>query len=432
MLRSLLLKHLILNAVPLEVNLQKKAEDYRKKAKDLVDDNPRKTELETKAKQIDDNLRLFDGITSALYAPNSNGIIGDVTRAVSPQVAYQIGQYFKENKLKNEIDSGNRPEEQSPQHLLAHAVLGAAVSAATGNDITAGALAGATSEKTAPILASYLYGKDTKELTQEQKDTVTSIITLGTAGIAYGASDGSVSDAVNASEVGKVGVENNNLSPIDFGPIANDLSSMFYAEKWKQEQGNSNVHQQSQSSDSNLPFLFYIMPEHTTPFLNQNQQSAAKQIKPIVQLNRGAATATGYAPYVIGATTVLPASTTIGSTTTVAGYHITTPKDERTTLGYVSNAVTGGVGGVVVTSAKNTKQAIGIGIATAYSNQVISSKGDDLSPKPSHIINGVASGTGKYLGGYHCGDVCQTSIIAVPNTAIGKVSDELYKKGNSE
>lgn len=86
-------------------------------------------------------------------------------------------------------------------------------------------------------------------------------------------------------------------------------------------------------------------------------------------------------------------------------------------------AVTGGVGGVAVTSAKNTKQAIGIGVATAYSNQVISSKGDDLSPKPSHIISGVASGTGKYLGGYHCGDVCQTSIIAVPNTAIGKVSD---------
>ncbi|UZA18109.1 hypothetical protein [Moraxella bovis] len=96
-------------------------------------------------------------------------------------------------------------------------------------------------------------------------------------------------------------------------------------------------------------------------------------------------------------------------------------------LGFVPQpnlrAVTGGVGGVAVTSAKNTKQAIGIGVATAYSNQVISSKGDDLSPKPSHIISGVASGTGKYLGGYHCGDVCQTSIIAVPNTAIGKVSD---------
>ncbi|QQC29920.1 hypothetical protein [Moraxella nonliquefaciens] len=71
-----------------------------------------------------------------MYAPNSNGIIGDTVRAASPELAYQIGQYFKENKLKNEIDGGNRPEEQSANHLLAHAILGAAVSYATGNNIT--------------------------------------------------------------------------------------------------------------------------------------------------------------------------------------------------------------------------------------------------------------------------------------------------------
>lgn len=116
-------------------------------------------------------------------------------------MAYQIGQYFKENEIKNQLDGGNRPEEQSPQHLLAHAILGAATSYATGNDIATGALAGATSEKTAPILSAYLFGKDPQELSQEQKDTITSIITLGTAGIAYGAT-GDVSGAVNAGEVG--------------------------------------------------------------------------------------------------------------------------------------------------------------------------------------------------------------------------------------
>jgi len=176
----------------------KKAEDYRKKAKDLVDDNPRKTELETKAKQIDDNLRLFDGITSALYAPNSNGIIGDTVRAASPQLAYRIGQEFK-----------RKDQEGSAQHLLAHAILGAAVSYATGNNITTGALSGAGSEVAAPALSDFLFNtKDPKELTQEQKDTITSIITLGTASIAYGAM-GDVSVAVSASEVGKGAVENN-------------------------------------------------------------------------------------------------------------------------------------------------------------------------------------------------------------------------------
>ena len=187
----------------------KKAEGYRKQAEELPQDSQERTKLEAKAKQIDDNLRLFDGITSALYAPNSNGIIGDVARAASPELAYQIGQYFKENKLKNEIDGGNRPEEQSANHLLAHAILGAAVSYATGNNITTGALSGASSEVAAPALANYLYGtNDPEALSQEQKDTIVSIITLGTASIAYGAM-GDVSVAVNASEVGKGAVENN-------------------------------------------------------------------------------------------------------------------------------------------------------------------------------------------------------------------------------
>jgi len=133
-----------------------------------------------------------------LYAPNSNGIIGDTVRAASPELAYQIGKEFK-----------SKDQEGSPQHLLAHAILGAAVSYATDNNITTGALSGATSEAVAPALSDFLFNtKDPKELTQEQKDTIVSIITLGTASIAYGAM-GDVSVAVNASEVGKGAVENN-------------------------------------------------------------------------------------------------------------------------------------------------------------------------------------------------------------------------------
>ena len=189
------------------MNLQKKAEDYRKKAKDLVDDNPRKAELETKAKQIDKNLRIFDGITSALYAPNSNGIIGDVTRAASPQLAYRIGQEFK-----------RKDQEGSAQHLLAHAILGAAVSYATGNNITTGALSGAGSEVAAPALANYLYDtKDPSELNQEQKDTIVSILDLATVTTAYTATDGNVADTVSGAEIGKVGVEWNGTVVVNAG-----------------------------------------------------------------------------------------------------------------------------------------------------------------------------------------------------------------------
>ncbi|AKG18655.1 hypothetical protein AAX09_03790 [Moraxella bovoculi] len=143
-----------------------------------------------------------------MYAPNSNGIIGDVARAASPELAYRIGQEFKENKALNQTDNGNRPEEQSLQHLLAHAILGAATSYAAGNDITTGALSGAGSEVAAPVLANYLYGtKDPSELNQEQKDTITSILNLATATAIYTATDGSAADAVSAAEVGKVGME---------------------------------------------------------------------------------------------------------------------------------------------------------------------------------------------------------------------------------
>ena len=97
-----------------------------------------------------------------MYTPNSNGIIGDVSRAASPELAYQIGQYFK----------GTNGEGTAP-HILAHGILAAAVSLATGNNVMTGALSGADSEVAAPALANYLYGtKDPSELDQEQKDTI--------------------------------------------------------------------------------------------------------------------------------------------------------------------------------------------------------------------------------------------------------------------
>ncbi|MCL1624326.1 polymorphic toxin-type HINT domain-containing protein, partial [Moraxella sp. Tifton1] len=189
----------------------KKAGGYRKQAEKLSDDDPRKEEFVQQAQDIEQKLRIFDGITSALYAPNSNGIIGDVSRTVSPELAYRIGQAFKNNELKNQTDNGSRPEEQSLQHLLAHAVLGAAVSYSTGNDITTGTISAVSNEAGAKVLANYLYqGKDPKDLTQEQKDTIVSILNLATATAIYTATDDSTTDAVGGAEIGKVGVENNN------------------------------------------------------------------------------------------------------------------------------------------------------------------------------------------------------------------------------
>ncbi|QQC29922.1 VENN motif pre-toxin domain-containing protein [Moraxella nonliquefaciens] len=58
----------------------------------------------------------------------------------------------------------------------------------------------------APALANYLYGtNEPSELNQEQKDTIVSILNLATVTTAYTATDGNTTDAMSASEIGKVG-----------------------------------------------------------------------------------------------------------------------------------------------------------------------------------------------------------------------------------
>lgn len=53
-----------------------------------------------------------------------------------------------------------------------------------------------------------------------------------------------------------------------------------------------------------------------------------------MDFNQKAAVAAGYAPYVMSVAKELPASVQFGSVTTVAGYRVTTPENERNALGY--------------------------------------------------------------------------------------------------
>ena len=155
------------------------------------------------ANKQQEEMVLFDSITGAIYGPNTNGVTGYVARAVAPQVSYQIGQYFK----------GTNGEGTAP-HILAHGILAAAVSSATGNDPTTGALSAMGAETAAPIVAKFLFGdKPISELTAEQKSTVSSITSL--AGLGIGATTGDVGSAVSAGEAAKTAVEDNLLSPAD-------------------------------------------------------------------------------------------------------------------------------------------------------------------------------------------------------------------------
>ncbi|UNU73953.1 hypothetical protein LU293_03390 [Moraxella nasovis] len=244
-----------------------------------------------------------------------------------------------------------------------------------------------------------------------------------------------MAEAVNASEVAKVAVEDNQFSwtPSNFNISTTDINHQIVKAEHCQRnpnlEGCSDARQKNSNAKSkDLPFLFYVMPEHITPFLSSSQKSVAETMKPIMKFNRLAATTAGYTPYVFAAASVTPTTVKVGSATSAVSYHATTPKNERNALGYISNTVTGGLGGGALNMTKNTTQAITVGVAAAYSNQIISNKGDDFSVKPSHVVNGFTYGAGKYLGNYNCGDLCQTSITVAPNASFGKISDELYKK----
>ncbi|WP_409026207.1 VENN motif pre-toxin domain-containing protein [Gallibacterium anatis] len=96
-------------------------------------------------------------------------------------------------------------------NLMAHALLGAVEAYATGNNATAGAAGAVGGELAAKIITEQLYQKTPEQLTEAQKQTVTALSQLA-SGLAGGLISDSTADAINAAEIGKRAVEDNNLA----------------------------------------------------------------------------------------------------------------------------------------------------------------------------------------------------------------------------
>lgn len=146
---------------------------------------------------------ILDSISAGLYAP-SDSVAGSLVAAASPGLAQQIGNYFKDQMVDGKLSL-----EDNIAHKLAHGILGAAVAAATGGDVTNGALAGAGAEILGEQLTNWLYpDKLPSELTAEEKNLVSSIVGLGTAGLGAAIGNGTT-DAATGSLIGQNAVENN-------------------------------------------------------------------------------------------------------------------------------------------------------------------------------------------------------------------------------
>ncbi|HFC6395849.1 TPA: VENN motif pre-toxin domain-containing protein [Neisseria polysaccharea] len=151
---------------------------------------------------------ILNMLASGLTAPTQGGA-GIAAATASPAVSYAIGQHFKD--LAGQNANGKLTASQETAHVLAHAVLGAAVAAAGDNNALAGALSAGGSEAAAPYISKWLYGKEKgSDLTAEEKETVSAITNL--LGTATGAAVGnSATDGAQGSLNAKSAVGNNGI-----------------------------------------------------------------------------------------------------------------------------------------------------------------------------------------------------------------------------
>lgn len=173
-----------------------------------------KNKLETQRDNWQYSKVLLNMVASGLSAPTQSGA-GIAAATAAPAVSYEIGQYFKA-----------QGQDGSLKHIVAHAILGAAVSAAGDNNVLAGALSAGGSEAAAPLISQWLYQEaDGSKLTAEQKDTVNAITSaLGAAtGAAVG---GTAADVAQGSLNAQNAVENNSQ-------LFDDLRS------WTKEKANN-------------------------------------------------------------------------------------------------------------------------------------------------------------------------------------------------
>ncbi|CAI0983562.1 Possible hemagglutinin (DUF638) [Serratia proteamaculans] len=136
---------------------------------------------------------------------------GDIGAAVGGALAPYLAKEIK-----------SRTEGNTAANAAAHAVAGALVALVSGNNVAAGAAGAASGELAAKIISEQYYGKVPSALTEAEKQNVSALSQLA-AGLAGGLIADSTAGAVGGSVAGKTAVENNALSPNDFGKGMADI-----------------------------------------------------------------------------------------------------------------------------------------------------------------------------------------------------------------
>ena len=237
---------------------------------------------------LENTSRLLKVVAAGLAAP-TDSVLGMAAAAASPEVAREIGQYFKENAELNKIDGGNRAEQGSAAHILAHTVLGAAVAAAGGNDALTAGLAAGGAEAVAPVVSNWLYGTtNPEELTTEQKATISSIAGLAGAGLG-GISGNSVTDVVAGSQVAQNAVENNFLTKAQVQLINLELTNCALLNKGECNRVDEILYEAKKKSSANIALVEKYILEGNIEALNKliNQAATSSVVNQLIPRGYG-------------------------------------------------------------------------------------------------------------------------------------------------
>ncbi|MNG81159.1 hypothetical protein D3C79_398040 [compost metagenome] len=146
---------------------------------------------------------------------------GDIAKAIAGGAAPYLAEVI--HTQTTDLKTGKVNVEAN---LMAHAVLGAVVAQASGNS----ALAGASGAVMGEYIAQQMYPNvDRKDLTEEQKQTISALGTLA-AGLAGGIASGDTAGAVAGAQAGKNSLENNELS-LPGGMSSYGMAATTLAEK---------------------------------------------------------------------------------------------------------------------------------------------------------------------------------------------------------
>ncbi|SET27177.1 hemagglutinin repeat-containing protein [Thorsellia anophelis] len=169
----------------------------------------------------------YQQVTQALTGALQGALGGDITKALANGSAPYLAEAIK--KATTNPDGSINLE----ANLGAHAILGALLSHANGNNAFAGGLSTLSAKVAAQLVKEQLYGnKPFEDLTEAERQNISALSQIA-AGLAGGLAAGSSSDAAQGALVGKNAVENNYLTQMQAEEFISNYEGICFTDACK-------------------------------------------------------------------------------------------------------------------------------------------------------------------------------------------------------